>query len=67
MYFKVNDHLLLKDDVRYGKVPEPNLKKLLNLYTFTYSWLTFKAIRGGHAVFLKYKNLFRSIPPLNYQ
>ena len=37
MYFKVNDHLLLRDDMRYGKIPEPNLKKLLNLYTFTYS------------------------------
>ena len=68
MYFKNNDHLILRDDMRYVKMPEPNLKKLLNLHTFTCSSLTLKAIKGKLAIslFLN-KNLFRLIPSLNYQ
>ena len=54
--------------MRYVKMPEPNLKKLLNLHTFTCSSLTLKAIKGKLAIslFLN-KNLFRLIPSLNYQ
>ena len=51
MYFKVNDYLFLRDNMRYIKMPEPNLKKLLNLCTFTCSSLTLFEIRGEHAIF----------------
>ena len=37
MYFKVNDYLFLRDDMRYVMMTEPNIKKLLNLYTLPYS------------------------------
>ena len=66
MYFKNNDHLILRDDMRYVKMPEPNLKKLLNLHTFTCSSLTLKAIKGKLAIVFLNKNLFRLIPSLNY-
>ena len=67
MYFKVNDYLFLRDNMRYIKMQEPNLKNLLNQYPFTCSSLTLKATRGEHAIFFKCKNLSILIPPLNYR
>ena len=63
MYFKVDDYLFLRDNMRYIKMQEPNLKNLLNQYPFTRSSLTLKATRGEHAIFFKCKNLFILIPP----